>query len=677
MSIAARMAKPSSGRLRAGVQSASTAAATAVVFAGLVVAAPTFAFAKSDAAPDWVHAAAAQTIPTYPPETNGVVLLDERHYTVAPDGRAVEHVRHVVKILRPQGRGEGTIVVHYDNDSKILSMNVWSIGADGHEYAMKEKEFSDVGATASFEMFDDDRARVAHAPAADPGAIIAYEYEQRTRPLMNEQTWWLQSSLPHLHESFTVELPAGFTYKTNWAHHEPIRVSDTEGHGWRWEATNVPAVDLRRIPMHPSAESLLARLTVHYSGPGTGAMDGTWKGVGLWYTPLFQGRVAPSPDISAKVQELTAGKTDFYEKSDTLAKFVQKNIRYVAIEVGIGGYQPHAAADIFRNKYGDCKDKAALLSSMLSVAGIHGTAVVVDSERGVIDPTAPSVVANHVVTAIEIPKGYTSDRMHSVVTSESGRRYLIFDPTSEKTPFGQLEHELQGGYGLLIEGDQSQVIQLPVLDPQLNTIHRTAAFQLQPDGTLKGLVTEKRFGDVAEFRRELFSSADVKKQQEIIDQILKLDFASFSATGLKADNVESLNSDLTLSYALTADRYAQAMGPLLMVRPRVLGRLDIDTHTKTNRTVPVDLGETMQAVDDYSIELPAGYAVDELPDPVKLDLGFAAYQSTTALEGNKLHYSRTYTVRQVTLPAEKYADLQKLAGVIAADEESRAILKKQ
>jgi len=136
-------------------------------------------------------------------------------------------------------------------------------------------------------------------------------------------------------------------------------------------------------------------------------------------------------------------------------------------------------------------------------------------------------------------------------------------------------------------------------------------------------------------------------------------------------------TDLTLSYALTADRYAQAMGPLLMVRPRVLGRLDIDTDTKTNRTVPVDLEETMQAVDDYSIELPAGYAVDELPDPVKLDLGFAAYQSTTALEGNKLHYSRTYTVRQVTLPAEKYADLQKLAGVIAADEESRAILKKQ
>ena len=676
MSIAARTATPSSGsRVPVGFQFALTTVRAGLALGGLLFAVPSAVFAAT--APDWVHAAAAQKLPDYPPETNAVVLLDDRNFRVSPDGSAVEHVRHVVRILRPQGRGEGEILVHYDNGSKILSMNVWSMTPDGHEYAMKDKEFTDVGLAESFEMYSDDRARIAHAPGADPGSVIAYEYEQRTRPLLNEQTWWLQSGLPHVQESFTIELPPGFTYKTSWAHQEPIAVSDTEGHGWRWEAKNVPAVDLRRIPMHPAPESLSARMTVHYSAPGAGATDGTWKGVGLWYTPLFQDRVAPSPEISARVKELTAGKTDFYDKAEVIAKFVQKNVRYVAIEVGIGGYQPHPASDVFHNTYGDCKDKAALLTSMLSVAGIHATAVAVDTERGVIDPSAPSILANHVIVAIEIPKGYTSDRLHTVITSDSGRRYLIFDPTSEKTPFGQLEHELQGGYGLLMEGEQSQIVQLPLLDPQLNTIHRTASFQLQPDGTLKGLVTEKRFGDTAEFRRDLFTSTDAKKQHDIIDQILKLDFTSFSATDLKAENVEALNLDLTLSYALTADRYAQAMGPLLMVRPRVLGRLDIDTDTRKQRTVPIDLEETMQAVDDYSIELPSGYTVDELPDPVKLDLGFAAYQSKTALEGNKLHYSRTYTVRQVTLPAEKYPELQKLAGVIAADEESRAVLKKQ
>src|SRR5947208_1552715 len=274
MSTTARLANPFIGSLiEAGRQPTSSATAAlrisaCAALATLLTAAPATAFAKSDSVPDWVHAAASQTIPDYPPETNAVVLLDDTRYTVTPDGRAVEHRRRVVKILRPQGRDEGMVVVHFDTDSKILSMNVWSIGADGHEYAMKDKEFTDVGVGESYAMFDDDRARIARAPAADPGAVIAYEYEQRIRPLLTEQTWWIQSDLPHLHESFTLELPPGFTYKATWAHHDTIQASDTEGHGWRWEAKAEPGIDLRRIPMHPSPYSLAARMTVHYSGPG-------------------------------------------------------------------------------------------------------------------------------------------------------------------------------------------------------------------------------------------------------------------------------------------------------------------------------------------------------------------------------------------------------------------------
>jgi hypothetical protein len=142
------------------------------------------------------------------------------------------------------------------------------------------------------------------------------------------------------------------------------------------------------------------------------------------------------------------------------------------------------------------------------------------------------------------------------------------------------------------------------------------------------------------------------------------------------ENAESLNKDLTTTYSLDTDRFGKAMGPLLMVRPRILGREALETDHK-KRTVPIDLRETMQAKDDYDIELPPGYAVDEMPEPVKLDLGFASYESASEVKGNILHYSRTYTVREVTLPPEKYGDLQKLAGVIAADEQSHAVLKKQ
>jgi hypothetical protein len=294
----------------------------------------------------------------------------------------------------------------------------------------------------------------------------------------------------------------------------------------------------------------------------------------------------------------------------------------------------------------------------------------------VVDPDAPSLVGNHMIAAIEVPKEYASPKLRSVVMAKNGHTYLIFDPTWETTPFGQLEHELQGSYGILMEGADSQAIQLPVLDPALNAVHRTASFHLDPDGVLKGTVTEKRFGDVSDYRREIYGQGDAKQQREMLDHALARDFTDFSAADVKVENVNSLNQDLTLSYSVSAERYAKASGPLLLVRPRVLGRVDFEVDRKP-RSVPIDLGETMQATDDDSIELPAGYAVDELPDPVRLDLGFAVYQSAVELKGSTLHYTRSYTVRQIVLPAERYADLQKLAAAIAADEESRAVLKKQ
>ena len=164
-------------------------------------------FAKQDSVPDWVRAAAAQKLPTYPAETNAVVLLDDTTYTVAPNGQAVEHYRHVVKILRPQGRDEAIVAVPFDKDTKILSMHVWSIGPDGHQYALKDNEIVEYGYPGQGNFFEDDKVRVANAPGRDPGGIVAYEYEQRIRPYLTEKTWFFQSDLPSLSQTFTLELP--------------------------------------------------------------------------------------------------------------------------------------------------------------------------------------------------------------------------------------------------------------------------------------------------------------------------------------------------------------------------------------------------------------------------------------------------------------------------------------
>jgi hypothetical protein len=626
--------------------------------------------------PDWVKTARAQTLPVFPGSPKAVVLLDERTYTIAPDGRATEHVRHVVKILRPQGREYGYPFVTFDKDSKILSMHVWSIDAAGHEYSLKDEEFKELGQPGEGgELYSDEKAKVAEPPGRDPGGVIAYEYERRERPYLAETNWEFQDEIPRMSQSFTLVLPQGYTYTTTWAHHAKVDGADLENHQYRWEMNDEPAIDLEQVPMPPSGGALAARMTVHYAGPGLAEpQDGTWQGIGEWYEGLSRGRLAATPDIAAKAAELTAGKTDFYDKAEAIGDFVQQKIRYFVIEMGVGGYQPHSADEIFKGRYGDCKDKATLLSAMLSSVGIHSALLMVDTERGVIDPDAPSIVGNHMIGAIEIPKGYESPKLHSVVTAKTGKRYLIFDPTWDLTPFGQLEDNLQGSYGVLVEGDQSQVIELPVMNPELNHIQRSASFQLSADGSLKGEVTDKRFGDLAEHRRYLFSHEDEKKQQEYMDRTIDRDFKGASITGLKVENISALDKDLTTKFDLQASHFASVTGPLLMVRPRVFGSYALDLDRKP-RTVAINLEETMQAHDEFDIELPEGYVVDELPDPVKAEFGFASYISSTEVHGRMLHYSRTYTLRAVTLPAKQYGELQKLAAVIANDEDSRAILK--
>jgi hypothetical protein len=648
----------------------------ALVLLTFLVVAPAFA-SRPDSVPDWVRTAAQQKLPEYSPETNAVVLLEDITYTVAPDASAIEHHRRVIKILRPQGRSEGMVGVPFDKDTRILSMHVWSIGPDGHEYAVKDNEMSEHG-YGEGHLFEDDKVRVASAPGRDPGGIVAYEYEQRSHPYLTEKTWFFQSDIPRLNQGFTLELPLGFTHGTVWAHSKQFPPIELEHQRWRWELKDTPAIDLDQVTLRPDAFSLAGRMTIHYAGPGISTpTEGTWQSIGEWYQTLSKDRLVATPEIAAKAKELASDKIDFYDKTEAIAEFVQKQVRYFAIEMGIGGYQPHFAGDIFHNRYGDCKDKATLLTSMLSTVGVHGALVMVDDRRGVVDPEAPSIVGDHMIAAIEIPKGYSSPKLRSVITAKTGRQYLIFDPTWEKTAFGQLEHNLQGGYGVLMEGPESQVIHFPVLPPDLNTIRRTARFQLQPDGSLKGTITEKRFGDVSEHRRMLYTMGDAKQQTRYLDSQLGQDFTSFTVSDFKVQNAEALNKDLTTSYSLTADRFARSAGLLLMVRPRVLGNEDLEADHRKRHEFPINLDQTMLAQDDYSIELPPGYAIDEIPDPVKLDLGFASYESSSNVKDNILHYTRTYTVREVTLPADKYSDVQKLAGVIAADEQRNAVLKKQ
>ena len=450
-------------------------------------------FNKNLPLPDWAVEANKTHTPDNAKDASAVILYDEYVETIDANGRATEREREAIRILKPQGR-HNTCEVGFDVDEKVNYFRVWTIAADEKQYMAQETDFAEVGDTSVPVMLSTYKARVAHPPAVDVGATIFCESEEVLEPYMHEKVWRIQSGIPVVFQALELDLPLGHSHSQSWHSFKAVPPVEVSPSHWRWELKDMPALDLRDIPSRPEWAALAARMSVQWGDAAVMGTDNEWKAIGQWVTTLEADRPMPSPEITSFTQTLIAGAPDFYAKLSRITDSIQKNIRYFIVERGIGGWQANHAGDIFRNRYGDCKDKTTLLIAMLRVAGINAYYVPVDDRRGIVDPDDPSLYGNHMITAIEVPSDVNDPRLIATVKAHDGKRYLIFDPTNERTPVGNLPSYLQGSYGTLAAGTASQVIELPMLPPEANGTVRKGEFSLAADGTLTGQVETTHSG---------------------------------------------------------------------------------------------------------------------------------------------------------------------------------------
>jgi transglutaminase-like putative cysteine protease len=621
-----------------------------------------------------MEAAKTQT-PDYAKDAEAVVLLDEYVETVDGSGRATERHRKVVRILKPQGRDNGLCGVDYDVDNKINYFRAWTIATDEKTYQAMDADFIDVGDTNIPVMLSTRKVRVAHPPAIDVGAVVVCESEELMEPYSQEKDWVVQDDVPIVTQLLEVDLPAGRKHAESWHRHDVVKPVELGANQLRWEVKDAKALKLRDIPAHPEWLALASRMVVQWGDAAVDGRDAEWQALGQWVTTLEADRPAPSPEITAKVNALLLGSPDYYAKLSRITESIQNDIRYFIVIRGIGGLQANHAADIFRNRYGDCKDKTTLLISMLQVAGIRAVYMPVDDRRGVVDPENPSLIGNHMITAIEIPADVKDDRLKAVVTAKDGKRWLIFDPTNERVPVGILPNYEQGGYGILCAGAASQIVGLPVLGPDSSGSEHKGVFALTADGTLTGQVDVTRTGSEGALLRNSLKNSDEKERRTSLERSLAEDIPGVVLNSFDYVQPTALNEPSEAHYKLTASEYAHAAGPLLLVRPRVVGSVTRPFDDKP-RQVAIDLEATGRWKDSFDITLPAGYVVDETPDPVNVDTDFASYHSSITAKGNTLHYEREYVVKQVEIPADKAKDFRKLEGAILMDEKGTAVLKK-
>jgi hypothetical protein len=263
-----------------------------------------------------------------------------------------------------------------------------------------------------------------------------------------------------------------------------------------------------------------------------------------------------------------------------------------------------------------------------------------------------------------------------VIQHASLGRLLVFDATDEHTTVGDLPDEEQGSLALIMAGDSGGLTRMPMLSPELSQLDRQASVVLNSDGSITANLKEKSTGQTAVNERRIFRKLSTAEYKGAIENwVTRGATAAKISKLLPADDAASGRFDLDVDF--TAGAYAQSMQDrLLIFKPAIVSRREslFLTEAKRNHAVVLDAYSFNETV---SVKLPAGFAVDELPDAVKLDAPFGSYQTSYEVKGGELLFTRTLAQRAGTIPVDQYQAVRTFFERIRAAEQAPVVLARK
>ena len=645
---------------------------------GLLIFAVPAGAAPGDETPQWVQQAVALKVPTYEKDVPAVVLVQDKSITIGSDGKINEVYNYAVRILRREGREFAEGYAIYTPDSKVKEFRAWLIRPSGDQKRYGKDDIVDIAGNLN-DVYNEYRVRrVSATDDADTGAVFAYSYTLEDRSIFTQDDYDFQRSLPVINSRFNLALPEGWRAEGvtfNYAKVEP-RVNGTS---YTWELSNLPPIPPE--PLSPEMTNLAPRLAVSYYPPANQSLAiktfSNWTEVAAWMAELEDPQVIVDDALARKAYELTALAKTEYEKIRAIAQYVQR-IQYISIQTGVGrggGYRPHASNEVFAKSYGDCKDKANLMRAMLKVVGI--TAIPVSIFSG--DPTYvraswPSPQQfNHCIIAVKVSD---QTQASTIIQHPTLGRLLIFDPTDPETPIGDLPSHLQGSLALIDSKNETELVKMPTTPPEMNQLERTATLELQPDGAIMGQIKEQANGQTAASFRTEFRRMSKPEYTGMIERWL-----TSGATSAKLNKMEpsdnAADGRFTLDVEFSANQYAQLMQDRLLVfKPAVVSRREDLELTAPTRKHPVVLPANAYS-ETVQVKLPAGFKVDELPDPVKLVTPFGSYVTSYEVKNNQLVFKRQLSLQATTIAPAEYEKVRKFFESIRAAENAPVVLARQ
>jgi len=554
------------------------------------------------------------------PDASAMTLRDESVTKLNADGTSVDVTHETFKIFNQRGHEKGELSIPFNaSNEKITGLHARTIKPDGTVLTAGAGDIHQTAPFSEYAMYDDAKDIGISMPGVEDGAIIDYVYTRTITksylPGQYSEQWSFRDGVdPVKMSKMTLSAPATMKIQTlprNTSGMTATQTLSKDGarRTYVWEMENL--APLVPEPMMPPASTFLPTLEL--------STIPSWQTIAHWYQGLAAGQMAVSPEIKDTVKTLTAGKTTDTEKAKAIYYWVEGRTRYVALELGLSAFQPHPAGEVCRNRYGDCKDMATLLVTMLHEAGIK-TAWPVLLGAGRTEP---------VHTYLAAPTYFN----HAIVRADIDGKPYWFDSTAEMCPFGQIPGGDRGVDAFVIRDGAGQFETIPTGTPGDNRQTTVTTVDLHPDGSADCRTTVHLDGDSGLGARVSFrglQDAQVKPGfQNMVSHISPNATLSDYTLSPLADRDKPVVFDLKFHAPL----WAVKTGHLLILNGQDMTSAPYD---RTGRTFPIYESRTAQAEDDTVITLPAGYALEDKPDEIHEKTALGDFDQTVTLDGNTL-----------------------------------------
>ena len=598
------------------------------------------------------------------PLAGAVVILADEDIRLLKDDTVVSDSRFIIKILNERGKNDfSEIAIGYDSTyEKVEIEYARTISPDSQVITVGEKDTRDVSLYLNFPLYSNARARIISMPGIVEGSIVEYKVRHTENLSLSKKGFNLAYSLkegqPIAYANFKLTIPKNKNLKTKVLNPEynteksdlsPLITQTRDEKIYTWAFKNIPQIEVEPN-MPPEAEINPIILVSTYQ---------SWDEIYKWWQELAKDRMLADKAISEKVTQLIQGKKNKEEIIRAIYNYCAQDIRYVGIEYGQAGYQPHYAGEIFKNKYGDCKDKAILFITMVKSAGLSAYPVLIGTRGNpALQEDVPADIFNHCIAAVELDG-----------------RLIFLDITAEVCSFGDLPAGDQQRRVLIFREDRYEIFETPLLSPGQNRINYLTRMNIAKDESVFAQRQVDGRGEFDQAQRYWLRYT----QPDLIEQGLKERVQSMVVSGdlikYNYENADDLNTPIRLTYEFQGKNFLWRSGRARIIPP--LAAVDASIAAKRTRGYPLELGQPDSKESVFEIKLEKNFILKYLPEKVDVQSPWLDYSVNYEFKGQVLKVSQRETLKLRQVSQEEYPEFKRFLEDLAGKLKEYIILEKR